>query len=121
MDSMCTGWIGLSTFLLLCLLVMVIIYSYVSANSIYPVKCPKSIGNYGVIPGESSNALNTCDGECRFQINTLIDAVNKCDGDIKCDAFYYDGTIMLYIDPNGNFSPANPGGSYIRQRDIKRA
>jgi hypothetical protein len=124
MDSNSYGWIGLCGFLLVMLLIMTIFYSYILTTRIDPTSCPKSIGNYGVIAGKIGAVLNNCDtrdefgGRCEFIVPSLFNATTKCDSDSRCQAFYYDGIRMIYIDPNSPMVSVIPGGSYIRQRDI---
>lgn len=112
------GWIGLCGFLLVILLIITIFYSYILVNRIDPNSCPKSIGDYGVLPGQTGLVLNTCDGPCEFLVPSLYNAATKCDGDSRCQSFYYDGIRMMYIDPASALLTAIQGGLYIRQRNL---
>ena len=120
MESDCFGWIGLAGFLLLLLLIITIFYTYLFSTRIDPSSCPKSIGDYGVIPGQVGTMLTTCNGDkaCQFNVPDLLSAVTKCDSDPQCQSFYYDGTTMQYIQLNSPLRTASPGGLYIRQRGV---
>lgn len=97
---------------------MTIFYTYLLSTRIDPSSCPKSIGDYGVIAGQTGNVLNTCNGPCKFLVPSLTSAVSRCDGDDRCRAFYYDGLNMEYIELGSPLMTAMRGGLYIRQRNI---
>lgn len=120
MTNQSIGWIGLVGFLIIMIFIMTMFYGYLLGNWIDPSSCPKSYGEYGVIPGVIGNIVNKCNGPCEFTIPNLVDAVFKCNSDKNCEAFYYDGKYMKYIEINSPFTSANPGGLYIRQRKILR-
>ena len=114
------GWIGLICFLIVFLFIITLLYGYLLNTWIDPETCPKSYGQYGVLPGVIGDIVDECNGLCEFTVPTLADAAIKCDSDSRCQSFYYDGRNMKYIKINSQFISASPGGTYIRQRKIIR-
>jgi len=80
------------------ILAIVFIFLYFSSlvYLINPKEFPQSSALYGVIQNQAGSVLNNCIGigadplssECRFQADTLYNAINIC-SDNNCSAFQY--------------------------------
>ena len=92
-----------------------------------PGSCPIIKGSYGVQPGKTGDILQTCgknqNEECTFNVDTLQDAVEKCDemSDICSQfAFVDSDSTMQFIDSTSLITDAAVGDLYLRQVSIRK-
>lgn len=115
-------WVYLSFFLLFVLLIITAFYAYTLSIYVNPTSVPTPKGSYGVLAGLKGTNMVGCNsgvsgGVCQFPAPSLTDAVNRCDLDIMCSNFYYDGATMIYtLESNPQeMKPTSVGGTYLRQ------
>lgn len=105
------GWIWLSIGLFISIIFISIFYGDCIMRRVSPRQCGAHYGQFAVDVGVTGRVSQTCNGPCTFKVNSLSEAVRKCNID-QCQQFYYDTNILSYIENNGR-NPAN-GGIYTR-------
>ena len=123
MDGFSTDtWLVIIVVLLILVFVLAFLAIRQSFVMVSPENCPTVSGQYGVTPDTTGVTLQTCgnnaDSECKFQADTLAEAVESCNSrtDI-CSVFSFDckSNIVLFIDPNQSFTESKGTDLYTRQ------
>lgn len=81
-----------------------------------PSECnQKTVGDFGVIPEKTGTVLNTCGGECSFQVPDLNSAITKC-AMYNCKQFTFDGNTVKLISETTNYVDTKTTNLYIKNK-----
>lgn len=124
MNDYTIGWILLTCFLTIGLLIFLILWILCLNNLQNQPLSNVCFGEFGVITGTDANQLNLCgtsqSDPCIFAINTIADAEKQCDTlKFICNAFTFSSNnSTMKIVQNTNTFPSISTNLFIRQSNV---